>query len=149
MKLFHNIIVSVFIKPEENFDAIKKNFLGLFAFDLEKSKICVEEKNASTFRDRTIKIFEVKITKNRLINDLIDFIKSKLSSEDKEMMIRQLDSRIDDGLNFFFRLSKKQLEEGKFTVVDHGHCYHFKCHVVTYPKSRDAAIKLLIELLSQ
>lgn len=149
-KLFHNILISVFIKPEEDFDSIKTAFLSLFPFDLEILKIPVNERNASTFNDRTIKIIEVKLEKNRIINEFMNHISEKLNHNDKAMLVRQLDSRIDDELNFFFRLSKKRLlEDNCFVVVDHGNCFHFKCHIATYPKNKDKAKELLSDFLEK
>lgn len=148
MRLFHNIVVSVFIKPEEDYDQIKEKFLSLFPFDLKKNKVPVDEKNASTFYDRTIKILEVKLEKERVIKEFMNSVLAKLSKSDKEMLIRQINTRLDDDLNFYFRLSKKQvINDGVFGVVDHGNCYHFRCHVATYPKSKNKAKQLIVEFL--
>ena len=149
MRFFHNIAVSVFCKQEEDFDLIKKAFIGLFPFDCQKEKIEIEEKRASTFNDRVIRIFKVQLVKVRHINQFMDSIMGSLEATDKEMMARQLDSRTDDEGNFFFRLSKKKLiEEGKFVVVDHGDCYHFKCHAATYPLSKEKAKEIIKVVLS-
>ena len=148
MKLFHNIIVSVFIKPEEDYDLIKAKFLSLFPFDLDEIKIPIMEKNASTFNERKIKIVEVKLVRNKIVSQFMEHIKEKMSEGDRSMILRQLDNRIDEELNFFFRFSKKRMLEDKFVVVDHGDCFHLKCHVVSYPKRKEKAIKSLIDFFS-
>lgn len=143
MKVFHNVIVNVFIKPEENYDEIKQAFLKLFPFDIAESKVQVSETNASTFEQRTIKIIEVVLHKEALINKLMEFTKEKMSEDDKKMIVRQLDSRVDDEVNFFFRLGKNRLLNGEYVVVDHGNCFHFKCHVAAFPKKKEVAITVI------
>jgi RNA binding exosome subunit len=140
MRCFHTIIVSVFVKEEEDYQQIKLGFLELFPFKPEDEKVIVSEKIVSTFNDRKIRILEVRLTKTRHINEFMQYIRAKMSDSDKKMIIEQIDSRVDGCMNFFFRLSKKKLlEEGKFVVVDHGDCYHFKCHVASYPQNREKA----------
>jgi len=149
MKLFHSISVSVFIKEEEDYEIIKGKFLGLFSFDLKDSKVALSEKNVSILNDRSMVILEVRLARNGQINDLIEFVKSKLSDKDKQMLVQQLDSRVDEELNFFFRLSKPKLtESGKYVVVDDGDCYHFKCHIATYPQNREKGKELVKDFLS-
>jgi RNA-binding protein len=148
MKLFHNITVSVFIKENEDYDSIRQSFLSIFPFDLTKSRILLNEQKVSTFNDKIITILEVQLINNKIINLLIDFIKSKLSVTDKDMVINQIDSRVDENCDFFFRISKSKLiEEGKFVIVDDGNCYHFKCHIASYPQKKEKAISIVKEYL--
>ena len=148
MKLFHNIEVNIFIKPEEDYDSLKKGFIGLFPFDLTKERVKINEMSASTFHDRKIKIVEVRLTKDRHMIELFDDVKEKLSEADKKMLVKQIDSRIDDELCFFFRLSRKKLiEDNKYVVVDHGDCYHFKCHIATYPRNKEKAKGMIKEFI--
>ena len=150
MKLFHSVIVSVFIKKEDDYETIKCKFLELFPFDLKESKIIVFERKVPILTDRAMVIIEVKLTRNGQINDLIEFVKGKLSDKDKKMLVQQIDSRVDEELNFFFRLSKpKLIKKGEFIVVDDGDCYHFKCHVATYPQDRDKGKELLTDFFSK
>ncbi len=149
MKLFHSVNISVFIKDEEDYDSIKENFIGLFPFNLEEARVNLSETNASTFNDRTIRILEVRLERNRQINDFMKAVKEKLSITDREMMIKQINTRLDDNLDFFFRLSKSELiEEGKCVVVDDGNCYHFKCHIATFPQNKKKAKELIQDFLS-
>jgi len=148
MKLFHNISVSVFIKEEEDYEVVKENFLKLFPFSLEEEKIGLSESKASTFNDKKITILEVRFTRNRQINEMMDFTKDKLSDSDKEMLVRQIDSRVDEETNFFFRLSKsKWINDEKYVVVDHGDCFHFRCHVATYPQNKEKAEQIVVNYL--
>ena len=38
MKLVHNIVISVFVKPEEDYEKIKEKLLSLMPFDIEIEK---------------------------------------------------------------------------------------------------------------
>ncbi|MCB9358676.1 hypothetical protein H6503_01975 [Candidatus Woesearchaeota archaeon] len=149
-KLFHNVHASVFIKEEEDYDAIKAGFLKIFPWNLRDAKILLMEKSVSTFNERKISILEVTVERNRQINELIAHILSKLSHSNIMMLLEQLPTRVDDDGNFFFRLSKSRIlqEKPEYMIVDDGDCYHFKCHVASFPQSKENSIKIVQEYLS-
>jgi RNA binding exosome subunit len=149
MKLFHDISINVFIKEDEDYDILKSSFLKLFPFNLDDMKVLLLESKASTFNNKFITILEVKLTRNKLINDFMDSIKEKLSQNDKDMVVDQIDSRIDEDSNFFIRLDKKKLIlESKYIVTDDGDCFHLKCNVATYPVNKEKAKKVIIDYFS-
>jgi RNA binding exosome subunit len=145
IKIFHSVIASVFIKENEDAETINKALVSLFPFDLEENKLKVEETIASTFFNKKIRITEVKLTKKKLVNCFMEKLKQNISDADKEMVLRQLYTRVDDEGNFFIRLSKKRLLEGKHVVVDHGDCFHVKCHIAAYPQNKENAMKIVRE----
>jgi RNA binding exosome subunit len=149
MKWFHSITVSVFIKPEENYDMLKQKFILLFPFSLEDAKIAIKETCVSSFEDRILRILEIKLTKESLINQLMKSILDKLSHDDVSMMLQQLPTRVDAESNFFFRLSKiKLIDENCYIIVDDGNCYHFKCYVAAYPQNKEKAMETVSKFLS-
>lgn len=148
-KIFHSVVVNVFIKEEDNFEQVEQVFLNLFPFDLIKEKIIYEKTEALITEERKLNILKVILNRNRNMNDFMKSIKEKISIEDKNLLVEQLNSRIDEDLNFFFRINKdKLLKEGIFQLTDTGNCFHFKCHVATYPQNLEKAkekIKLFFQ----
>jgi len=148
MKLAHNVKLSVFCKPEEDYDKIKSSFLKLVPFNLEEEKLSLEEMNASTFNERTIKIIELTLEREKHTNKFLGFLLKNLNEEQKQLLLRQLDSRIDNNLYFYIRLDKKKLiEEDKFWVTDSGECYHIRISVAAFPSNRETAMKVIKEFL--
>ncbi len=72
-----------------------------------------------------------------------------LSAEQKELLVRQAESRLDKDLYFYIRLDKSKLiETGKYWITDDGNCYHIKIALAAFPRKRDVAVELLTSLLS-
>ena len=148
MKYAHNIKVNVFCKQEDKEEDILKNLLALFPFNLEEQKIKVNRSNAEGFQQKTIVIYEVVLEKDRHINEFIKDILSKLNHEQKQLLIRQLDSRIDNDLNFFLRLDKdKLIKEGKYFITEYGNCYHIKLSVAAFPSKKEMALEVVKNML--
>ena len=147
MKLANNINVRVFYKEEEDKPLIIKKLKSLLPFDLEKEKIALEERTAEGFADRKITVIKVALEKNKHVNAFIENLVSKLGDE-KKTLLEQLDSRLDNDLNFFIRLSKEMLLKDKFVVTDSGNCYHIRINIASFPKKKEKVIEVLKELFS-
>jgi RNA binding exosome subunit len=148
MKIAHNVKLSVFCKPEEDSDTIKTSFLKLVPFNLEQEKLALEESNATGFNERKIKIIELTLEKEKHTNKFMTFLLKKLPDEQKQLLMRQLDSRIDNDLYFYIRLDKQKLiEEDTFRVTDSGDCYHIKISVAAFPSTKEKAIIVMKEFL--
>lgn len=149
MKYAHNIKVSVFCKQEDNEADILKNLLALFPFNLEEQKVKVNRSNAEGFQQRKIVIYEITLEKDRHINEFINHLLSSLNDEQKQLLIRQLDSRIDNDLNFFLRLDKdKLIKEGKYFITEYGNCYHIKMSVAAFPSKKEMALEVIRNMLN-
>ena len=148
MKYFNNITVTVFSKPEEDESKILTSFKSLFPFDLKDKKIDLSIKSASTFNDRKIKIIETVLKKDTLTKKFLEFLLEKLSIEQKELLVYQKESRMDENLNFFIRLEKEKMFEVLYEITDDGNCFHIKMSVASFPKRRDVALKNISELLT-
>jgi len=146
MKHFNNIHISVFSYPEENYDEIKSKLISILPFDIEKEKIRLEESTAEGFNEKQIKILEATIEKERHTNAFFENLLSKFTKERKEMLLRQLDSRIDEELNFFIRLDKEKLLQNEFFITDSGNCYHLRFNLAVFPRKKELALKLAKEL---
>src|SRR3989344_7294165 len=103
MKYFHSIKLTVFSYEHENSEEIFSSFLKFLPFDLEKNKSVVIKRNASGFNESKITIFEVILKKTNPVNQFIEFILKGLDEVQKEALVQQLESRLDENLDFFIR----------------------------------------------
>lgn len=143
MKFANNIRLTVFAKPEEDAAKIKEKLASLIPFSLEQEKIQIKESKATSFNDREIRIFEIFIEKESHTNLFIDNILSRLSIETKELLIKQLDSRIDNECNLFLRFSKDRFNtEGNLWLTDQGNCFHIKINLACFPKKKECAVEM-------
>ena len=142
MKFVHNISIRVFCKADESEEDIRLGILKIINFsfsELEDQKLFIEESVVQGFDDK-IKVFNLFIEKTRHINRVISNLNEKLSGKDKERLVLQ-DNRLDDNLNFFFRLSKPLILEDSFELTDSGDCYHVRFSVASFPKNKETALE--------
>jgi RNA binding exosome subunit len=145
----HFVELSVFSTPEDDEAQVYRGFVSLVPFSLETEKLRVEKINASGFTERKIIIFKVRLTKQRHINEFLENLAKTLNEEQKELLARQADSRLDSELYFYIRLRKTELiETGKYWITDEGNCYHLKIALAAFPRKREVAIGLLSSWLS-
>jgi RNA binding exosome subunit len=142
MKLANSIKISVFIKPEEDSDALTKAFMKLFPFNLEEEKIIVRTSKATSFSQRQITIREVELSKDKHTNIFLKHLKEKLDEQQRKMLISQED-RLDENLNFFIRLDKESLLHDQYQVTDCGECYHIRISIAAFPRKREAALEVV------
>jgi len=126
MKLANQIKVKVFSyeKNSEDDKLILNKFLQLFPFGLKDEKILLNRVNASGFEDRKITIFDVTLEKEKHTNIFLDNLIKNLDEGQKKRVLEQLESRLDDNLDFFLRFDKSEyLKNNKFALTDSGNCY--------------------------
>ncbi|MDO8741268.1 MAG: RNA-binding domain-containing protein [Candidatus Woesearchaeota archaeon] len=145
MKLANSVKISVFAKEEDS-EKILNKLISLVPFNLEEEKIALNKQNASGFNDKTIKIFEITLTKDRHINGFLEFLNSKLTQDQKELLIQQAEPRTDDDLNFFIRLDKEKLFNDEFCITDSGNCYHIRISLAVFPKKKENSLAVVKEI---
>jgi RNA binding exosome subunit len=148
MKLAHQIKISVFIHEEENREEIYNKLLTLVPFNIKEQKRILNEDTAQGFNERKIKTYEIVLEKDRHINSFLEFLKEKLSDEQKELLLRQKESRLDNERNFFIRLDKEKLLNNEFYITDSGNCFHIKISIAAFPASREKAIEVVNQIFS-
>jgi RNA binding exosome subunit len=147
MKALHNVTITVFVKNDENREEIKDCLLKLVSFDIAKEKIKLEEDTALGLNEDAISIYKIFLEKERHVKKFIDDLLSKLTDDQKEMLLQQAESRVDDECNFFLRLHKDRLIKGEYIITDSGNCFHIKMAVAAYPAIKDKALQVVKELL--
>jgi len=147
--LAHNIHITVFCKPEENIELITKKLLILVPFNLKKEKIELKKRTATGFNEKKIIILELYLEKESHTNFFLNNLAKNLTNEQKSLIIKQAESRLDDELNFFLRLDKSKLiNENKPWLTDKGDCFHIKIKIVAFPHKREVALKILEKIFS-
>lgn len=148
LNIAHSATIRVFCGEGENEHAILAGLQWLLPFDIEKEKITIQGQNALGFNDKKITIFEVALTKNRHVRAFLDNLVAKISEHDKQTLLRQLDSRVDEDANFFLRFEKERLSEHHdLLLTDGGNCYHIKIKIASFPSTKEAAIKAVRNML--
>ena len=147
--LAHNICLTVFCKPEDDIGLITKKLLFLVPFDLKKQKIELKKTNATGFNERKIIILEIHLEKEAHTNFFLTSLGKNLTDEQKLLITRQAESRLDDELKFFLRLDKSKLiNEDKLWLTDKGDCYHIKIKIAAFPKKKEVALKIVEKIFS-
>ena len=137
----NSVRISVFQKEGEE---VKEKLLELVSFDLTEEKIELVEKKANGFEEKEIKIYEILLVKERHVNSFIENLISKLSSETKELILKQAESRLDEECNFYLRFSKEKLiKENEFWITDQGNCFHIKINIAAFPKKKEKALEII------
>ena len=150
-KRAHNVKISVFVREgEEDPVPVESALLSLLPFDdLEKEKLEVQRIIAKGAKENRIFIFEVFLEKSRHVRQFMDFIKEKLSAEQRALLLEQADSRLDDGMNFFIRFDKDKLVEKRLLwITECGNCFHIRITVAAFPAKKDVGLGIVKEWLS-
>jgi len=147
--LAHNIHITVFCKPEEDTKLIAKKLLFLVPFDIKKEKIEMKKTNATGFNEKKITILEVYLEKESHTNLFLNNLTKNLADEQKLLIKKQAESRLDDELNFFLRFDKSKLiNEGRLWLTDRGECFHTRIKIAAFPHKREVALKILEKIFS-
>ncbi|MDP7180185.1 MAG: RNA-binding domain-containing protein [Candidatus Woesearchaeota archaeon] len=144
MKLTHLIRVRVYSKEEDNEEEVLKSFLSLFPFDLEEEKLQTENTVAEGFENRKIRVFELILKRTKHTKEFLDQLLEKLTKEQKQTILDQAESRLDDKLNLFIRLDKSKLiKDNELKLTDSGDCFHIKISIAAFPAKREIAMEIV------
>jgi RNA-binding protein len=144
----HSVSVRVFCGEEENEKEVIEGLKWLIPLNLEEEKISLTCQTAFGFSDRRIKIFEVVLEKKRHINAFFESLLPKISDQQKQMMVKQLDTRIDANANFFIRFDKPTLlQHRELIVTDSGNCFHLKIKIAAFPSTKEKAKAIVGQML--
>ncbi len=146
MKLANNVRISVFSKEDENEQAIEEKLKQMVPLELEKEKITLTKQTAMGFNEKKIRILEIALNKDRHINTFLESITKNLGEKQKELLLRQKESRLDEELNFFIRLDKEKMLNNEYWITDSGSCYHIKINIAAFPRKREKAFEIIEQI---
>lgn len=142
--LLRKVSVRVFSKDEDSEELILNSLKSLFPFSLEDEKVEISRCTASGFGGAKILILELSLSKQRHLNAFLKSFVSRLGSGQKETLLIEKESRLDENLDFFIRLDKQILAEKKeFFITDSGSCFHITLSIAAFPAKREQAMKIL------
>lgn len=149
MKYACLVKLTVFSHEDEDKNLILDSFLRFFPFGLDENKVELKKTNAVGFNDKIIEIYEVHLTKVNLISQFLKSLLSNLNEDQKNTLLHQAESRLDDNLDFFIRFDKDSwINEKKLQLTDSGKCFHLKIGIAAFPKKREIALDIIKELFS-
>ena len=152
MKIAHQIKIKVFSYEKINEDnkLILDKFLELFPFDFKDEKIELKKTEAEGFHEKKITGFETILNKEKHIKRFLENLNQKLGNEEKNRIISQLDSRLDDNLDFFLRFDKEEyLKNNKLNLTDSGNCFHVSMSIAAFPKKREIGLKIVRDVFDR
>jgi|TARA_B100001971_G_scaffold210755_1_gene236908 hypothetical protein len=145
-KTAHQIKIKVFSYEKNSDDnkLILDKFLGFFPFDLKEQKIALKKTNAFGVNEKKITIFEVALTKDKHISKFLDNLVENIDEEQRKLISEQLESRLDENLDFFLRFDKDEyLKNNKLKLTDSGNCFHIEMSIAAFPKKREIALGIV------
>ena len=143
MKIAHQIKITVFSYEKNNDDpnlALEK-LLQLVPFNAKDEKISLNKTEAHGFNEKKIIIFEILLEKEKHTNKFLENLIGKLDIHQKNIILEQLESRLDDNLSFFLRFDKEEyIKNGRLALTDSGNCFHIEISIAAFPRRKEAAI---------
>jgi hypothetical protein len=152
MKLAHQIKAKVFSYEKNNDDdkLILDKFLQFFPFNLKDEKIKLKKINALGFNEKKITIFEVILAKEKHTSKFLENLLKNIDDEDKKVILSQVESRLDNNLDFFLRLDKEEyLKNNKLKLTDSGNCFHVMISVAAFPKKREIGLGIIRSIFTE
>ncbi len=147
MKLAHYVEMRVFSKEGEDEGQIINKIKELFPFDFKEEKIKLDVRTAYGFENKKIHILTVSVNKEKQTRAVLENLMSNLSQEQKDLILRQLESRLDEKLHFYLRLDKEKLLNNEYWIIDEGNCFHLTIAIAAYPHKREKAAEIINKIL--
>ena len=146
MKRAHTVKLSVFVKEYEQEAPISDALVRFLGFDIEKEKITIERSRVEGIHEQKITIFEVLLQKERHVNAFLNALIERLTPEQKALLAQQADSRTSEDCDFYIRFDKPKLLKNELAITESGDCFHCKITLASYPKRKEAALKIIKEM---
>jgi RNA binding exosome subunit len=145
--MINNIVFSVFSESAEEIK-VESKLKELIGFDILKEKIKIEKKTVKGLNESEQVTFNVLISRKGLAKKVANKLISRLSGEDKKVIIKTLDSRFSDDQHLFLRFDKNLFLENNLKLCDHGCCFHVKISIVTFPRNLEKGKEEILEILN-
>jgi RNA binding exosome subunit len=151
----------VIVEPEEGalIERLIEGICSLAGFDLSAFRAAHPGEPIRTGRfeltvnraeglTNSLFVIEARASSKKEAAAIFNTLVGKLEPDDRGFLARTLESRIDEDSRCFVRLDKKLFLNGVFALVDHGKCVHLTFTVLTYPRSREGAIRFVEKTLA-
>ncbi len=138
MVTFHYVEFKSHCHATEDLDKVKESMENLADMELE---FYISE--AEGYYGNPINILETKIDRNRDMDEFFDSLDSKVVKG----LLNDIERRIDERCNFFFRIDKGKALENVFSLTTGGNSIRVRARVESYPSKRETAIEKMNEYL--
>jgi len=128
-KTFATMHARTFCHATEDLDKVES------ALENTVGKLDIEVVRTEGHHGNPIMILETTLGEADGINGIF----SKLRKEDIERLLGSLDSRIDDGCNFFIRIDKQAAYTGEIRLASNDDVISLRLKVSTFPARREIA----------
>ncbi|MFP4142640.1 MAG: RNA-binding domain-containing protein [Thermoplasmata archaeon] len=139
MVTFHYIEFQTHCHATESLDKVKRVVENLAGQEME-----FEMEDAEGYYGNPIKIITCKIDRNREMDEFFESLPRKLIEE----LHQQIEKRIDDRCNFFFRIDKGKAYEDEPVLTEGGNSIRIRARVESYPSKKETAVKKMQDYLS-
>ncbi|MBS3782423.1 MAG: exosome subunit [Candidatus Thermoplasmatota archaeon] len=137
---FHYVEFMTHCHATERLEKVKKAVENLAGRELE-----LETSDAEGYYGNPIKILEGKISRNQEIDEFFSNLPEKVVEDLK----RQIERRIDERCNFFFRIDKGKAYEEELILTSGGNSIRVRARVESYPSKKETAVEKMEDYLSQ
>ena len=146
-KNIHSITLNVFEKKEETIEEIRNIYHSFLPIDFQKENVQIREEKLEGLNKNIIHSLTLETTRKRHNNLLFDTLFHHISTQDIELILKQIESRLNAEGHLFIRLEKKALLQKQFFLTDGGDCFHIKIKIAGYPAKREIFIETVKSLL--
>ena len=147
MKQFHTITLTVFVKDGEDETAIREKLCALVPLDLAQEKLAVKRERATSAEHLPIIILSLTLEKEKHCAKFVAWLQQTLTATQKQLLIDQAPTRLDQTLNFFIRFDKQRWLDRELQITDSGKCFHCKMGLAAYPAKWERGLQMVRELL--
>ncbi len=137
---FHYIEFQAYCHATEDLKRVKDAVENLAGKELE-----FEMSDAEGYYGNPIKILEAKISRNREMDDFFESLPDTLVKE----LRKELDRRIDERCNFFFRVDKGKAYQDEISLTRGSNSIRVRARVESYPSRKETAVEKMGEYLNQ
>jgi len=136
---FHYIEFKTHCHATESLDKVETAIENLVGKEIE-----LEIDDAEGYYGNPIRILEGKISRNQEMDDFFDGLPNTVIKKLQD----QIERRIDDRCNFFFRIDKGEAYLDEPSLTTGGNSIRIRARVESYPSKRKTAVKKMEEYLS-
>ena len=140
---FHKACIRVFAKKGEDYDKVKETLISFFPFNLAEEKVKIKQHIMEESQENEMRTYEICIEKNKHLNVFFEQLLKNIGSQ-KEILLKQKESRLDEEQKFYMRFDKdKLIKKGEYKLTDSGNCFHITLAIASFPAKRETAIAII------
>lgn len=139
MVTFHYIEFKTHCHATEDIEKVKTSIENLVGQEIE-----LELEDAEGYYGNPIKILKGKIDRNREMDDFFESLPKSVIDKLQD----QIERRIDERCNFFFRIDKGNAFDEEPTLTKAGNSIRIRARVESYPSKKETAVKKMEDYLS-